>query len=339
MLTLHALRHASTNRAGKTSGWFGQKDERAGTGLDKKGAAAGFVVVAPQGVRGNDGEEAKDEAAGAEAIAKAAAASALDAAADLLPGRRWSNASDEGDRANAVEAAEANSAEQPLPNDVAFLWAIGACIRDTLHVPLSGAVHAAGWSQGGKVASALACASPDDAALRKGLTLAAVAVGAGVSPARCEQSARIPLLMLQGGEDKLVPFCEDGLPYKAGAKALTTWAASCGCAPLNASAAWQARCGGRELRVYTPPRCERADAVPLALYWLPKLAHKVPSGNLPGLAGDFGDLFVRFFKSVTAGAPDVAPFAGLAPCGNNVKEPCGRPACGARARAALVGSA
>ena len=67
---------------------------------------------------------------------------------------------------------------------------------------------------------------------------------------------------------------------------------------LGARDGWRARCGAQgdgddALRVYEPAKkCDKPDAAPLVLYWLPKLPHDVPTGNLPGLAGGFGDLFV-----------------------------------------------
>jgi hypothetical protein len=71
---------------------------------------------------------------------------------------------------------------------------------------------------------------------------------------------------------------------------------------------WRALCGaaGSEeaLRVYTPAACSRA---PVSLYWLPKQPHLIPAGALPGLAGGITELFVSFFLSVEAGAPDATP--------------------------------
>ena len=101
----------------------------------------------------------------------------------------------------------------------------------------------------------------------------------------------------------------------------------------GAAGGWTARCGGQgdggdALRVFTPAQCATPDAAPLALYWLPKLPHDVPTGNLPGLAGGFGDLVVAFLRSVRDGvAPDTAPLRSdapgappLAPCGGD--NPC-----------------
>jgi poly(3-hydroxybutyrate) depolymerase len=314
-----------------------------GTGLSAAGAAAGFVVATPQGVRGGAGDVAgpgdgAGDVEGVRALGAAVAASvASDAVRKLLPERRWSNASQPGDRLHAAEAAEARGEDAP-PDDVAFLWDVAACVRDTLHVPLTGAVFAAGWSQGGKLASGLACANETSASSsssapapapapagaaaglpgRAGFTLAAVAVGAGLSSAQCAASAGIPLLMLQGGDDDLVPFCKAGAPYRAGVQALDAWAATRGCPPLSAGSGWSARCGAdvKGLKLFTPPRCApppgRASA-PLGLYWLPKLPHDVPSGKLPGLNGTFADLVVSFFKSAVAGDAEVAPLRSSAP--------------------------
>jgi poly(3-hydroxybutyrate) depolymerase len=308
-----------------------------GTQLDAKGAAAGFVVMTPQGVRGGDGS---DEVSDPNGLAQAASAAVGGAATKLLPKHRWSNATVEGDRLHAVEGKEEEAAEAPgPPDDVAFLYAAAACVRDSLRVPLTGALFAAGWSQGGKLASALACIDPAaEKPGRRGFTLSAVAVGAGLTAARCNASRALPLLMLQGGDDKLVPFCRDGAPYEAGAKALAAWASTRACPPPSA---WPARCGaagdGKDaLRLFAPDKpCAAPGAAPLALYWLPQLPHNLPSGKLPGLTGDLGDLFVGFFKSVVAGGgapPEVAPLRSaalgeppLAPCDAR-DGPCGKDA-------------
>jgi poly(3-hydroxybutyrate) depolymerase len=109
------------------------------------------------------------------------------------------------------------------PDDVAFIWAAAACTRDVLRIPLSGRVHATGWSQGAKMASglagALACAP------HNGFAIASVAAGAGLfdplaatisSAAGCAAAAATPLLIFQGGADVIVPFCDTGFFYKAG---------------------------------------------------------------------------------------------------------------------------
>ncbi len=207
------------------------------------------MVAAPQGVRGGGGGD-KDEslnvssgARGVEAMASAAAASITSAASKLLPPRRWSNATEEGDKLHAAEAAEAKDRDTTLPDDVSFLYDVAACVRDTLRVPLSGALFTAGWSQGGKLASGLACAPAPPNGTR-GFNLSAIAVGEGLSAGNCTQAASIPMLMLQGGEDKLVPFCCDGVPYRAGSESLQSWAAPRGCADIQAGDGWRARCGG-----------------------------------------------------------------------------------------------
>jgi poly(3-hydroxybutyrate) depolymerase len=290
------------------------RGEAPGTKLDVKGSEAGFVVVAPQGVRGGTGGDASKPDEGDAANALAAAADA--AAEGLLPKQRWSNATVEGDRLHAVEQAE-----KDVPDDIAFLYAVATCVRDTLSVPLSGAMLASGWSEGAKLASNLACLDPDAPKPgRDGFTLAAVAVGAGITRVNCSASAAVPLLMLQGGSDAVVPFCHAGVPYKAGADSLSSLAAARGCPPLNRSgdSGWTARCGAagdgeNDLRLYTPSRCDKPDAAPIALYWLPKLPHDVPSGNLPGLNGSFADLVAQFFKSVVRGAPEVAPLRSAKP--------------------------
>jgi poly(3-hydroxybutyrate) depolymerase len=295
-----------------------------GTQLDVKGAAAGFVVITPQGVRGGDGG---DEEADPKGLADAAAAAVGGAATRLLPKHRWSNTTAEGDRLRGVERKEAEAAAPPgPPDDVAFVYAAAACVRDSLRVPLSGALFASGWSQGGKLASALACVDPGaEKPGREGFTLAAVAAGAGLSSGRCDAARATPLLMLQGGDDKLVPFCRDGAPYEAGVKALTTWAQARRCPPLGA---WPARCGGTgdgkdALRLFAPDKpCDAPGAAPLALYWLPQLPHDLPEGKLPGLTGDLGDLFVGFFKSIVSGAQaDIAPLRSAAP-GEPPMAPC-----------------
>jgi poly(3-hydroxybutyrate) depolymerase len=258
------------------SPWFQSIDPP--TELDAKGAAAGFVVAVPEAAWGTG--------------------------KDGLPPRRWSSASERGDPAFGAAA--------PPYDDVAFLWAVAACVRDTLRVRLSSRVYAMGWSQGGKLASALAC-SPG----AHGFAPAAAAIGAGLMA--CDDAAGgalgppppLPLLVMQGGADVLVPFCVDGVAYRAGALAVAAWASPArnGCD----TASWRALCGdglgvgsGIVMRVYTAP-CARA---PLALYWLAGQPHMLPFGNLPGLAGGMPELFIAFFRSVERGAPDVTPLGG-----------------------------
>jgi poly(3-hydroxybutyrate) depolymerase len=163
--------------------------------LDVQGTAAGFVVLLPN---------AASDARG------------------LPP--HWRNDTARGEPLEWLHRSEGAA----LPDDVAFIWAAAACTRDVLRVPLSGRVHAAGWSQGAKMASglagALACAP------HAGFSIVAVAVGAGVfDPAAAVAStsgfapscaAPTPLLLLQGGADFIVPFCGAGINYAAGARAI-----------------------------------------------------------------------------------------------------------------------
>jgi hypothetical protein len=279
------------------------------TPLDAKGAAAGFVVATPQAERG--GPDAG-------------------LTADVMPPQRWSNGSDPEDTLFEAEAAEeaaaAATGAAPIPDDIAFAWAVAACIRDTLRVRLSGAVFAAGWSQGAKLASALACDAPAgaDADPTRGFSLAALAVGGGLRRGGCAAAGRTPLLLLHGGQDTLVPFCSDGGPYKSVRSALDTWvaprASTAPCAAGSGAPAWRALCADESdaaaVRVYLPAstcaaadgtEAPGADAAPVVVYWLPQQPHMLPDGRLPGLSGDMSALFVAWFASVRDGAPDVAP--------------------------------
>jgi poly(3-hydroxybutyrate) depolymerase len=260
------------------SPWFQSVDPP--TELDAKGAAAGFVVAVPEAAWGTG--------------------------TDGLPPRRWGAAAEPGDAAYGAAA--------PPYDDIAFLWAVAACVRDTLRVRLTGRVYAMGWSQGGKLASALACSRG-----AHGFAPAAAAIGAGLTacdgaPATAQQllPPPLPLLVMQGGADVLVPFCVDGMAYRAGALAVAAWASPArnGCD----TGAWRALCGGGGLgvgsgivmRVYTAP----CAAAPLALYWLAGQPHMLPYGRLPGLSGGMAELFVAFFSSVERGAPDITPLRG-----------------------------
>ena len=308
-----ASAHVALGMAGPSTAISGASP---GTQLDVKGTAGGFVVATPQGIRGGTqpGAEATQRGGGAQALAAAAAAKVSSLGARLLPARRWSNATSEGDPLHAIESTETDA-----PDDVAFMRDVAACVRDGLRVGISDRVFLAGWSQGSKLASALVCAPQFSGAQGGGFSVAALAVGAGLAAESCPASARTPLLLLQGGSDDLVPFCHAGAPYKATREALNAWAQARGCPQLGARDGWRARCGaqgdgGDALRVYEPAKCNRSDAAPLVLYWLPKLPHDVPSGDLPGLAGGFGDLFVGFLRSVRdGGAGDTAPLRSAAP--------------------------
>jgi len=277
-----------------------------------KGTAAGFVVATPQGVRGGTepGAEATQKGGGAQALAAAAAAKVSSLGAKLLPARRWSNATSKGDPLNAIE-----SGEKEAPDDVAFLRDVAMCVRDGLRIAIPDRVFVAGWSQGSKLASALACA-PQFSGQGGAFSLAALAAGAGLAAESCPASVKTPLLVLQGGEDALVPFCHRGAPYDATKDAFNAWANARGCPALGDG--WRARCAGGgdgkdALRVYEPERCSNPDAAPMALYWLPKLPHDVPSGNLPGLDGGLGDLFVAFLNRVRDGKAETAPLRSAAP--------------------------
>ena len=286
-----------------------------GTQLDVKGTAAGFVVATPQGVRGGSepGAEATQKGGGAQALAAAAAAKVSSLGAKLLPARRWSNATSEGDPLRAIET----TLDEDAPDDVAFLRDVAACVRDGLRIAIPDRLFVAGWSQGSKLASALVCAPQFSGQGGGAFSVAALAVGAGLAAESCPASVKTPLLLLQGGSDDLVPFCHRGAPYDATKDAFNAWAKARGCPALGDG--WRARCGGAgdgedALRVYQPERCSNPDAAPMALYWLPKLPHDVPSGNLPGLNGGFGDLFVAFLKSVRdGGKAETAPLRSAAP--------------------------
>ncbi len=160
--------------------------------LDVQGSAAGFVVLLPSA--------APD--------------------ASRLP-LHWHNDTAIDDPLERLHLSEGDAA----PDEVAFIWAAAACTRDVLRIPLLGRVHATGWSQGAKMASglagALACAP------HNGFAIASVAAGAGLfnpvaatrtfsSAAGCHAAAATPLLLLQGGADVIVPFCDTGFFYKAG---------------------------------------------------------------------------------------------------------------------------
>ncbi len=249
------------------------------THLDAAGASAGFAVAAPQ----------------------AAQAGVL----DFLP--RWRNDT----LANADEPtarlAAADDASGASVDDVAFAWDVAACVRDALRLRVAPRISVLGWSQGAKLASLVACTP------RRGFAAAAVVLGAGLHDGLADPGERcagpVPLLMLQGGLDAVVPFCDDGAFYQAGWRALRGWAAAvngCGAGP------WRPLCAGNGssfigddlLRVYVPSWGCRA---PTALYYLPRLSHALPSGDLPGLAGTFADLVVAFFRSAQRGVPDATP--------------------------------
>jgi poly(3-hydroxybutyrate) depolymerase len=295
---LVALHGAGSSAAlfldGGLSPWYGSTDPA--TPFDAAGTASGFVVAVPQAAWGSG--------------------------ANGAPPRRWRGASERRDPISALEAAESSAAALTAGgaaaapyDDVAFVWALAACVRDGLRVRLSGAVHAAGWSQGGKLASALACAPPPAAASAAGFFLAAVAAGAGLTACDDAMSSApvpvpVPLLVLQGGADSFVPFCSDGAVYRSGQSALAAWAAPRrnGC---DAERGWRALCaggrGGDALRVYVPLRA--CAAAPLALYWLPSAPHMMQA-SLPGLPGGTAELFVAFFASVAAGVPNMTPLGG-----------------------------
>ena len=257
------------------------------THIDAAGAAAGFAVAAPQ-----------------------AAQSGL--ALPWLP--RWRNDTGGGDDAEEPTArvAAAEDAAGEGIDDVAFAWDVAACVRDALQLPSLGLgpvarrVFVLGFSQGAKLASLAACTP------RAGFSAAAAVIGAGLHDGVAEPGERcagpVPLLMIQGGMDAVVPFCDDGAFYKAGARALHRWAAAVnGCD----GSVWRPLCAANAssfdlLRVYVPARgC--APHAPTALYWMPQLAHTVPAGPLPGLDGDFAALAVAFFASVLCGEPDATP--------------------------------
>jgi hypothetical protein len=137
-------------------------------------------------------------------------------AVPAIPLPHWRNDTSRSDPLHALYDAAAAASSGGEPDDVAFLWAvIGGCLRDTLRVRLSGRLYPLGWSQGAKLAAAMACAP------RHGFAAAALGAGAGLMDARELPAARcaapVPLLLLQGGADVVVPFCDDGLFYRAGA--------------------------------------------------------------------------------------------------------------------------
>ena len=254
------------------------------THIDAAGAAAGFAVAAPQ-----------------------AAQTGL--ALPWLP--RWRNDTRSGDEEEpTARVAAAEDAAGEGVDDVAFAWDVAACVRDALQLPGIGAiarrVYVLGWSQGAKLASLAACTP------RRGFSAAAAVIGAGLHDGVAEPGEQcagpVPLLMIQGGLDAVVPFCDDGAFYQAGWRALHRWAAAVnGCD----AGMWRPLCAANAssfdlLRVYVPARGCSLDA-PTALYWLPQLAHTVPAGPLPGLEGDFAALAVAFFASVLRGAPDATP--------------------------------
>ena len=242
------------------------------TGFDVSATAAGYVVVAPQGDAG-------------------------------VPGGSWSLGNDRTDGRQTDRVS--------LQSELAFLWSIAECVRSSLGIPLSGDVYLAGLSQGGKIATRLACST------NAGFTVRAVAVAAGVQaePAlRCPSP--IPLLLFQGGLDPVVPFCTSGsFLYRQNAASLGLLARSAmnGCSSAPAVPRGASAADVIVTRVFEYQGC----AAPTVLVWTPLDVHVWP-GELPGTRQSGSAVALRFFAS--QGLDAVLP--GLK--GSDAPWPCGQ---------------
>ena len=241
------------------------------TGFDTSAPAAGYAVVAPQGDAGN-------------------------------PGGSWSlgNGRTDGRQTDRIRLSE----------EIDFLWSVADCLRDQLGIPLSGEVYLAGLSQGGKMATRLACST------HAGFTVKAIAVAAGVqAEPGISCPAAIPLLLFQGGLDPVVPFCTTGsFLYRPNAASLSLLARS----TMNGCAVWPAQPRGASsmdvisTRVFEYQGC----AAPTMLVWTPLDAHVWPD-TLIGVQQTASAVALAFFASSGRDAviPQLTRSDARWPCG------------------------
>ena len=221
------------------------------TRFDASATAAGYVVVAPQGDAG-------------------------------VPGGSWSlgNGRTDGRQTDRVT----------LENELAFLWSITSCVR-ALGIPLSGDVYLAGLSQGGKMATRMACST------HEGFTVRAIAVAAGVQAEPGMQCPTpIPLLLFQGGLDPVVPFCTSGsFLYRPAAASLGLLARSAmnGCSAAPAVPRSGSRADVAATRVFEFQGC----GAPTLLVWTPLDFHVWP-GELPDTRQNGSAVALSFFASL-----------------------------------------
>jgi poly(3-hydroxybutyrate) depolymerase len=196
-----------------------------------------------------------------------------------------------------------------LQSELAFLWSIADCLR-SLGIPLSGDVYLAGLSQGGKIATRLACST------HAGFTVKAVAVAAGVQAEpglRCPSP--IPLLLFQGGLDPVVPFCTSGsFLYRPAAASLGVLARSAmnGCSSAPAVPRGASSADMIATRVFEYQGC----AAPTVLVWTPLDVHVWP-GELWGTRQSGSAVALRFFASqgLDAALPGLKGSDAPWPCG------------------------
>jgi len=258
--------------------------------FETRSLAAGFIVASPQSLRSRVGNVSW-----------------------------WTSTMTRADTGLLLEkVAMSPEQEAAAHGEIAFLFAVCDCLQRTLALHIDG-VYVAGYSQGSRLASQFACASPLAALQSAGfngvkgvIATGSIEADAAVFP-HCARGKPPPMLVFQAQEDMAMPFCRDSLPYGAGQRHFLTWAQSyAGCAtgtgtgmPLAArvfcGAPFDVRVGYHAMRAYVFD----CSAAPLAMMLISDNAnmagHSWPR-SMAELGGrDATAVMLQFFEALRNG--------------------------------------
>jgi poly(3-hydroxybutyrate) depolymerase len=223
-----------------------------------------------------------------------------------------------------IAAVAPDGALQFNGSELPFIDAAFACIADLLHVPLSGDVYAAAFSQGAKVATQLACTPGPRFAVRAAVVYGPVFVDVdhptcGAGPVR--------LLVLASKEDTATPFCSGLGLLGPDAPFLSTWAHSISrcthtlppdqawCSPPNSPGGFHA------LNAFSwVSGCDKEVSVLYISNGVERSGHSWP-GVMPELGGrDANAVMLQFFRGASMSA--IVAGSSLRACNATAAWPC-----------------
>ena len=223
----------------------------------------------------------------------------------------------------AIAAVVPDGTVQFDDSELPFIDAVFSCIADVLHVPLSGDVYAAAFSQGAKVATQLACTPGPRFAVRAAVVYGPVFVD--VDHPTCS-AGPVRLLALASKEDIATPFCSGLSLLGADVPYLSTWAHNISrcthalppdeawCAPPHSPGGFHA------LNAFSWSGCAAEVGVLYISNAVERTGHTWP-GAIPELGGrDANAIMLQFFRGASVGA--IVAGSSLRACNATAAWPC-----------------